>query len=123
MLRLTGNAVYPASQSPNAKPTLDSTYFLVLTPDQVDYVAPANQMFSICLFLVRSFLSSESFLASDPIFSSSSGDWLLHDIVCVTDIVFLNHPLTQQLGGRGAPGGSGWGASNLPHGCRYYHDG
>lgn len=91
--------MYPASQSPNAKPTLNSTYFLVLTPDQVDYVAPANQVFSICLFLVRYFLSSESFLASDPIFSSSSGDWLRHDIVSVTDIVFLNHPLTEQLGG------------------------
>ena len=31
MLRLTGNAVYPASQSPNAKPTPDSTYFLALS--------------------------------------------------------------------------------------------
>lgn len=43
----TRNAVYPGSQSPNAKPILG-----LLTPNKVDYVAPDNQKFSICLFLI-----------------------------------------------------------------------
>ena len=44
---LTRNAVYPASQSPNARPTLS-----LVTPDKVDYVSPDSQKVSIDVFLI-----------------------------------------------------------------------
>ena len=49
-------------------------------PNQIDYVAPANQIFSIFLLLVLYSLSYKSFLPSIPFCSSLKGDCPLHEV-------------------------------------------
>ena len=72
MLHLTRNVVYPVSQSPNTKPALGSILIslYLLTLNKVDFVVPANQIFSICLFLVLYSLSYKCFLPSALLCSS-----------------------------------------------------
>ena len=68
---------------PKAKPVLGSilTSFFLLTPRNTDYVAPANQRFSIFLFLVLYFLSYKSFLPSTPFCTSLNGGRPLHEVL------------------------------------------
>ena len=58
MFPLIIKAVYLVSPSPKAKPTLG-----LLTPNKVDDVAPANQLFSVFFFLVLYSLSCKSVLS------------------------------------------------------------
>ena len=90
VLLLTINAVYPVSQPPNPKPTLD-----LLTPNKVDYVASANQIFSVhlCLFLIL--YPMKVFCIVLFVFcSSEKEDYLLHEVlklICITSMVFFNY--------------------------------
>ena len=69
--------------TPNAKPNLGSILIslLLLTPNKVDSVTSANQIFSIFLFLVLYFLSYKNILPSTLFCSSPSGDCLLHEVL------------------------------------------
>lgn len=57
--------------APCAKPATG-----LLTPNKVDYVTPANQVFSICLFLVLDSLSSKSFFPATPHCMSPVGNFM-----------------------------------------------
>lgn len=84
-----GNALstWPETQSiHSANPqtsTLGSilTSWFLLTPNKVDYVIPANQVFSTFLFLVLYSLSYKSFLPSIPLYSSPNGDCSRHEVL------------------------------------------
>ena len=65
------SAVYPISQFPNAKPALG-----LLIPPKVDHVAPANQLFSICPFLVLYPVKASCLLSH---FALLQMDCLLHE--------------------------------------------
>lgn len=89
---LTRNAVDPDSQSPNTKPTLS-----LLTSNEVDYVALANEIFSICLFHVPFLYPIKASCFSTIFCYSPKGDCLLHEVskyVRITCTVFSNHVLT-----------------------------
>lgn len=66
MLYLIRDTVRPISQSPQAIPTLGSTLIslFLLTPNKVDCVAPASQIFSLFLYLVLYSSAFNSFLSS-----------------------------------------------------------
>ena len=55
-------------------------YFLLI-PNNVDYMAPANQIFFTFLFLVLYSLSFKSFLPSTPFCSSLKGDCSLLEVL------------------------------------------
>lgn len=74
MLHLTGNTGHPLSQSSVVKSTRP------LTPNKGDYVVPANQTFSVCLFLIYS-LSCKSVLPSAPFFRSPKENCPLHEML------------------------------------------
>lgn len=88
MLPLIRHAVYPVSQSPNAKSALG-----LLTPDKADSVAPACQMFAICVFLVLQSLSYKSFLPSVPFCSFLKRDCVLHKVLNKVSFYYINVPL------------------------------
>lgn len=94
LFHLARNAVYLVSQSSNTKPALG-----LLTPNEVDHVGPANQIFSIFLILVF-VLYSKRAPAFHQFFSSLNGDSLLHEVLhkvrfyclnCFCLIIFFNN--------------------------------
>lgn len=85
MLPLSGNASYLVSQAPKAKPALG-----LLTPNKIEWMAPANQVFSIFLFLVLSSLPYKSFLLSAIFYNSLKGDYPLPEVLNTVCLYHLN---------------------------------
>lgn len=81
MLCLVRNAGHPVSQPPPAKPVLGSvlTSLILLHPNNVDCVVPANYRYFLFLFLVLYSLSYNSFLSSAQLCSSAKGNCPLHE--------------------------------------------